>query len=356
MRYNVGMPKETFSSLQRFLFLGVLAGVTALTIWVLWPFVMSVFWALVLAIVLRPIFVGLQRDVKKPSLAALLTIFITLLIVGVPLYAVGLQATREGINLYQHIASDGVSFTALTEQPYVAEVLGVFGFEPRETAVALSNVVKEVGGRVISEAVSIGAATADFVLKFAIMLYLLFFFLRDGAALGRYLQRIIPLGDERERLLFARFTSTTRAVVKGTLIVALAQGAVGALLFLIAGIGSPILWGTLMAFFAMIPAIGPFLIWLPAGIILLLIGNVWQALVVIIGGALIIGSIDNVLRPVLVGRDIQMPDALVLLAILGGIATFGLAGVIIGPVIGALFISIWDLFGKDFSEEITLHG
>ncbi len=350
------MPKETFSALQRFLFVGTLLGVSALTLWVLWPFVMSIFWAVVLAIMLRPVFLWFLERVRRPALASLLTMLATLLVAGVPLYQVGMQAATEALDLYQRIGSDGISLSTVTEGSYAASLLESFGISGAEAEQRLTELAKNTISVVAEGAFSIGRATAGFLLKFGVMLYLLFFFLKDGARLGQYLERIIPLGDERERLLFARFASTTRAVVKGTLIVALVQGAVGALLFFVAGVGSPVLWGAIMAFCALIPAVGPFIVWLPAGIALLLMGSMWQGLVILLGGAFVIGSIDNILRPVLVGRDSEMPDALVLLAILGGIATFGIAGVIIGPVIAALFLSLWDSFGKEFSEEIALRG
>lgn len=350
------MPKETFSSLQHVLFIGTLLGVSALTLWVLWPFVMSIFWAAVLAIMLRPVFLRFLTRVRRPALASLLTILATLLVVGIPLYQVGAQAAHEALDLYQGIASESVSFSAITEGSYATALLDSLGVSSAEAAQKLTELAKNTVSVIAGGALSIGKATAGFLLQFGVMLYLLFFFLKDGQTLGQYLERIIPLGDERERVLFARFASTTRAVVKGTLIVALAQGAIGALLFFVAGVGSPVLWGAIMAFCALIPAVGPFIVWLPAGLVLLLMGSVWQGLVILLGGAFVIGSIDNILRPILVGRDSEMPDALVLLAILGGIATFGIAGVIIGPVIAALFLSLWDSFGKEFSEEIALRG
>ncbi|HUQ30179.1 MAG TPA: AI-2E family transporter [Candidatus Paceibacterota bacterium] len=350
------MHKETFSSLQRFLFIGVLIGVSVLFIWVLMPFVMSVFWAVVLAIILYPIFLRLSARFKRPTLAALSTMLIALIIVGVPLYLIGTRTVIEGLDLYHRVTSGELSVSTLTEAPFVVTVLDTFGIVPSDVTAELTSFIQNAGGTLATEALVVGKATANVFLKGGVMLYLLFFFLRDGAALVLYLQRIIPFGDERERILFKRFTSTTRAVIKGTLIVSLAQGFVGGVLFAIVGISNPILWGVLMAFCATIPAIGPFIVWLPAGLLLLATGSLWQALVVILGGIFIIGTVDNVIRPLLVGRDIEMPDALVLLAILGGVATFGIAGIIIGPVIGALFLSIWDLFGKDFSEEIALHG
>ncbi len=350
------MPKETFDSLQRFLFFGSLLGVTSLFLWILWPFVMSIFWAVVSAILLYPVFVSIRNRVRSPSLAALTTLLGAIIVIGVPLYFVGYLAAQEAIGLFQRISTQGLNVGAILANPFVHQTLSYVGISSTQAAAELSVLAHEASAAIAAQSISIGAATLSFLLKFGVMLYLLFFFLRDGEALASYLQRLIPLGDVREKLLFIRFSSTTRAVVKGTLIVSIVQGVIGAILFFIAGIQSPILWGAIMAFTATIPAVGPFIVWLPAGLILLATGAIWQGLLVILGGIFLIGTVDNLLRPVLVGRDIEMPDALVLVAILGGIATFGIAGVIIGPVIGALFLSIWDLFGKDFSEELSSRG
>jgi predicted PurR-regulated permease PerM len=189
-----------------------------------------------------------------------------------------------------------------------------------------------------------------------LMLYVLFFLLKDGERLGIYLMKIFPLGNEKEKMLFHSFTSTTRAMIKGTVVVSLIQGLIGAILFFIAGVPSPILWGTLMALLALIPAIGPGLAWIPVGIILLLSGDILGAIIVLGGGAGIISLVDNILRPILVGRDTEMPDALILLSIFGGLATFGLAGIVIGPVIAALFISIWNLFSHEYEVELRERG
>lgn len=350
------MHRDTFDALQRFLSLGLLAGVTVLFVWVLQPFIMSVFWAVVLAILLYPLFLMLKRDLKQPSLAAAVSMVIGTLVICVPLYFVGALAVKEGVALYQNASVGGLDLSRLTTNPLVSQVLTFSGTDAATAEAWITEQLSRLGQIVGAQALSLSLATLSAILSIGVMLYLLFFFLRDGEKLTGYLQRIIPLGDVREKLLFTRFASTTRAVVKGTLIVSIVQGIIGAILFWIAGIHSPALWGAVMALVATIPAIGPFIVWLPAGVLLLAAGQIWQGLVVILGGMFIIGLVDNLLRPILVGRDTEMPDALVLLAILGGIATFGMAGIIIGPVIAALFLSIWDLFGKDFGEEFASRG
>ena len=172
----------------------------------------------------------------------------------------------------------------------------------------------------------------------------MFFLLRDEAALSRRIREVIPLRAERQRALLLKFTTVIRATVKGDMLVALLQGALGGLIFWVLGIGAPVLWAVVMAFFSLLPGIGAALIWAPVAVYLLATGSVWQGMVLMAFGALFIGLIDNFLRPFLIGKDTKMPNYVVLISTLGGIATFGLNGFVIGPVIAAIFIAAWDIF------------
>jgi predicted PurR-regulated permease PerM len=194
------------------------------------------------------------------------------------------------------------------------------------------------------QALSIGKGTANFIVSLLLMLYLLFFFLRDGGALTRRIRDAVPLRAEQQRALFTKFAIVTRAMFKGNLLVAAVQGALGGLIFWFLGIHAPVLWGVLMAFLSLLPAVGAAGVWLPVAIYFLATGAVWEGIVLIAYGAFVIGLVDNLLRPYLVGKDTQMPDYVVLISTLGGIAIFGLDGLVIGPVIAAMFIAVWDIF------------
>ena len=183
-----------------------------------------------------------------------------------------------------------------------------------------------------------------FVVSFFLMLYLLFFFLRDGSELAQRLKDAIPLRTEQKRALFSKFTIVIRAMFKGTILVAALQGVLGGIIFWFLGIPAAVLWGVVMAFLSLLPAVGSALIWLPVALYLLATGAVWQGLVLITYGALVIGLVDNLLRPFLIGMDTKLPDYVVLTSTLGGIAIFGLNGFVIGPVIAAMFIATWDIF------------
>lgn len=195
-------------------------------------------------------------------------------------------------------------------------------------------------------AVSFGQVTVDFLLGAFVMLYLLFYLLRDGETLLAHARRAIPLPPEQQQVLASTFTATVHGVLKGDLVVALVQGMLGGLIFWILGVGSPILWAALMAVLSLLPVLGAGLVWAPAAIYLLLAGSLWKAIVLVAFGVLVISTIDNILRPLLVGSDVKMPSYVVLVSTLGGIAIFGINGFVIGPLFAALFMATWDMYSE----------
>ncbi|RYE38679.1 MAG: AI-2E family transporter, partial [Hyphomicrobiales bacterium] len=191
------------------------------------------------------------------------------------------------------------------------------------------------------------ANAAAFLLAFAVGLYVTFFLLRDGEMLGKAVVETLPLEPSVAQRIADRFVTVVRATIKGSGVVALVQGALGAATFAIVGVPAALLWGMLMAIAALLPAIGPAIIWGPVAIYLLAIGDVWQAIVVIISGVVVIGLADNILRPLLVGRDTGIPDWLVLVTTLGGINLLGLSGIVVGPLAGALFLTGWQILAEE---------
>jgi predicted PurR-regulated permease PerM len=186
-----------------------------------------------------------------------------------------------------------------------------------------------------------------------LMLYLLFFFLRDGRALLNAMVQALPLGDVRERRLLNKFAEVARATIKGTLVIGLVQGAMGGILFWVLGIEAAVLWGVVMGLLSLLPAVGAALVWIPAAALLIASGELLKGVVLLVGGTVLIGLADNVLRPLLVGRDTEMPDYLILVSTLGGLALFGLSGVIIGPIVAALFLVVWDMFATEYAEAAS---
>ena len=172
---------------------------------------------------------------------------------------------------------------------------------------------------------------------FFLMLYLLFFILRDGNTIMQHVHRAMPLRDDQERQLFNKFAEVSRATVKGTLVIALVQGFLGGFIFALLGIQGAVFWGVVMAILSLLPAVGTGLVWGPTAIFLLATGDWGKGLILVTYGVLVIGLVDNLLRPILVGRDTKMPDYLVLFSTLGGLSLVGITGLVLGPVIAAVF-------------------
>jgi predicted PurR-regulated permease PerM len=325
-------------------------------------FLMPVFWAAVLATVFFPLqrryVVGLGG---RRSLAALATILTIIGLVVVPLFLIGVAMSREAIQLHEQITSGAIDLQAPLRflqriTPLVSDYLGEFGVDLEGMMKRLSASAVAITQFVASRALGIGQDLMRITALFFLMLYILFFFLRDANRLVATLIRVLPLGDARERQLLAKFAEVAVATIKGTLVVGLVQGAIGGGLFWVLGIPAPVFWGSVMAVFSVLPVVGPGLVWGPAAVILLGLGEIVKGIVLIAAGVIIIGLVDNVLRPLLVGRDTQMPDYLVLLATLGGLSLFGVSGFVIGPVIAAFFLVVWEMFAQEHAERPATQG
>jgi predicted PurR-regulated permease PerM len=189
-----------------------------------------------------------------------------------------------------------------------------------------------------------GQGTFEFLVSFGIMTYLLFFFLREGADVARRIRLAVPLPEHQKRRLQLKFSRVVRATVKGNVLMAITQGALGGLIFWVLDIPSALVWGVLMAFLSLLPAVGAGIVWAPVAAYFLLTGAILPGVILTAFGVLVIGLVDNLLRPILVGKDTRMPDYLILVSTLGGLAVFGLNGFVIGPLIAALFVSSWAIF------------
>jgi predicted PurR-regulated permease PerM len=345
-------PSPLPDSLDDKFFLILLALVSVAFLWLLTPFYGAVFWAAVLAIVFAPLFSRLLRSMpSRPTLAALLSVLLILLLVIFPLSLISAMLVQEAGVLVQRVQSGELSFARYLQQVYevlpawATALLNRFGLNDMTAVQDRISVGLMRGSQFFAtQALNIGQNTFDFVISFFIMLYLLFFFQRDGVALARRMNRTLPLHSDIKTQLSGKFITVIRATVKGNIVVALLQGTLGGLIFWLLDIHAPVLWGTVMVFLSLLPAVGAALVWLPVAIYFLATGAVFEGLLLTAYGVLVIGLVDNLLRPLLVGKDTKMPDYVVLLSTIGGMSLFGLNGFVIGPVIAAMFIAAWDLF------------
>ena len=343
-------------------FILLLIAVTAGFGLVLEEYAVAIFWGVVFAIVFAPLHRKLlMRMPNKPTLAALATLLISLVMVILPLSLIGLSLIKETSAIYDQVSSGNLSAGSYVEQVFNAlpswltpwmEKLHLGTLE--EIQAKLSNIALQASKLAATKAVGLGQNTLGFVVGFGVMLYLIFFLLRDGKELVARIWAATPLAPEHKRELAIKFITVIRATVKGNLAVAAAQGALGGLIFWLLGIQGAVLWAVVMAFLSLLPAVGAGLVWGPVAIYFLATGAVTKGLILAAYGVLVIGLVDNVLRPLLVGKDTKMPDYVVLISTLGGMALFGLSGFVLGPAIAALFMAAWELFATMQEQEEKL--
>ena len=348
-------------NLQDQAFLLLLIAVTVAFGAVLWQFHRAVFWGIILAILFTPLHRKLLKKMpKRPTLAALCTLALCLIVVILPMTVLAISLVQEASVIYERVKSGQINFGLYFQQVIAAIPSWASDLLDRlhltsatELQDKLSSVSVQASQFLATRVLTVGQTTLEFVVSFGIMLYLLFFLVRDGTSLALRIGQATPLNEAHKRQLIEKFTTVIRATVKGNIVVAASQGALGGAMFWILGIQGPVLWGVLMAFLSLLPAIGAGLIWAPVAIYFFATGAVWQGAVLTAFGIGVIGLVDNVLRPILVGKDTKLPDYIVLISTVGGMALFGLTGFVIGPVIAALFVACWDLFAPQHATPTT---
>jgi predicted PurR-regulated permease PerM len=341
-----------YSSLEDKVFLLLLALISLAFVLLLRPFGGAILWGVILAIVFAPLNRRLCENMRqRRTLAALATEIIILVMVILPLMLVVASLVQEGTGVYRRFESGELNFGRYFQRVFDSLPawahhllerfdLNNLGDVPAKVAAALT----KAGQFLFAQAVNLGQNTFSFVISLFVMLYLLFFLLRDGDRLALRIREAIPLRAEQQNALSNRFTAVIRATIKGNIVIALLQGTLGGIIFWILGIRAVLLCGAVMALLSLLPAVGAALVWVPAAIYFLVTGSVWRGVILFAYGIFVIGMADNVLRPILVGKNIQMPNYLVLISTLGGIAVFGINGFVIGPLIAAMFLALWDIF------------
>ena len=333
-------------------FIILLVAVTAAFFWILQPFYGAILWGIASAIVFYPLHLRLRAATgNRQNLAAIITVLLVLAVVIVPIILVGAALGRQASGVYDRVQSGELNFTLYLQRilevlpAWAREILNHFGLnDPAAAMRKLTDVLARTAQSVAAQALGIGRGAFDFVISLGVMLYLLFFLLRDGDHLLSSAKATVPLRAEHATILLDRTSDVVRATVKGGIFVAAIQGMLGGLAFWILEIPGPLLWAAVMAFLSLLPALGAAIVWAPVAIYLLATGSIWQGLFLIGFGVLVIGLIDNLLRPFLVGRSAKLPDYVVLITTLGGIEVFGLNGFVIGPLIAAIFFVSWELF------------
>ena len=324
-------------------------------LWVLLPFYGAIMWGAIIALIFAPLYQRLKASVRgNGTVAALLTLLLVVVIVIIPLALITATMARDAAGVYQRLQSGELNValyfrTAFDALPSsvtsVLDRFGLFDFESVQSRLVAA--LAQASQFIATQALGIGMNTFDFVAALFITLYLAFFMLRDGQRLARTLRNAVPLAPAHKKELIEKFTTVIRATVKGNLIIAAIQGILGGLAFWFLSVKGALFWAVLMAFLSLLPAVGAGLVWVPVAIYFLLTGGIWQSVALTLFGVLVIGLVDNLLRPALVGKDTRLPDYLVMVSTLGGMAVFGINGFVIGPVLAALFIAVWHIYGAE---------
>jgi predicted PurR-regulated permease PerM len=343
-------PQERFS--KTFLLLLTL-GISIMFFMMIRPFLVTVLLAGIFTAMIQPAHARIVRLVRGNNLlASIITILVVVILIAGPLTTFLAIVVGQAVDVSQSVGpwierqlSQPDELGGLIDRiPYADRI------RPYQDQIVskLGELAGTIGSFVVSRVAAATRLTATFVLNLFVMLYAMFFFLTTGKKLLQRILYYMPLSPNEENQMAEKFVSVTRATLKGTMVIGVIQGALCGIAYWATGINSAVFWGTITAVLSVIPGIGGALVWVPAAVYLVATGHPGLAVALTVWCALIVGSVDNVLRPRLVGRDTKMSDLLILLSTLGGIFLFGAVGFIIGPIIAALFVTVWEIYGEAF--------
>ena len=311
---------------------------------VAWPFTMPVFWALILAILLQPLWRLMEERLPfGPVGRGLLVLLLITLVVFVPLVLLGLALPGQVNALIEMAPTYQASFMKIVHDLLSWLPPGISSELQAEFAADTSTNYSDVGRTVFSYLGSAASSTFSLFAQFGVMLYVLFFFLVDGKRIWDAACSYLPFNDQLTQRLGERFVIITKAAVLGVFVIAVAQGAVAGVIYWILGVQAPVALGVATIVAALIPAIGSGLVWVPVAIFLAINGQVTEAVILLAAGFLVISMVDNLLRPRLVGRSTQIPDWVIMVTTLGGLSLIGAAGIVIGPMIAGITFALWQM-------------
>jgi len=336
-------------------FFVILGMVTILFLYLLQPFFFPIFWAAVIAGVFRPLYIRINGKLNRPNLSTAILFLLIALIILLPAGIIGTLVFNESARIYATLSPDAKHLDR-NLQHLISTISGnpiseLFDINEEMLVAKATEVVQGITKYIFVHLTDLTQNTLGLLVKFAIMLYTLFFFVRDGDRFLRLSMKILPLGRGREKFLYERFIVTARSTLKVTLIIGGIQGVLGGAVFFVTDVEGALIWGLLMILMAIVPLVGCSIIWAPAGILMLLAGHVWEGILILTVGVLVISTVDNLLRPILIGQDVAMHPLLIFLSTLGGIILFGFSGFVIGPVITSLLIAIWEMYEEFYRRD-----
>jgi predicted PurR-regulated permease PerM len=329
---------------------------------ILTPFITVIFSAAVLSTAFYPVFKKIRKAFNGwDRVASLLTCFLVVILTVVPISILTVMLTGEGVETYEMIetqidSGDWDKYLSFEEGSFVADIKakleGVVDLETIDIKGEIISGAQTLSSFMVTQTASLLTSLSSLLLNFVLMIFSMFYFFKDGEKIVERVGEISPLPTIHENQLFKKLGSMVKAIMLGVFLTAIAQGFVGGIGFAIAGISSPVFWGAAMAFFSLVPMIGTAVIWVPAAIILAVMGNYGLAIFIVLWGVLAVGSIDNVLRPYLIGGKAHTYPLLTFFVILGGVFTMGFKGIIIGPLVLMALMSFLHIYETEYHKVL----
>lgn len=329
-----------------------------LFIWVINYFIVAIIVAGSLTTLFSPLNLWVRRIFRgHKGLAALLTCIILLLGIIIPAIIIGDIVVNQAISAYENAQETIEKLVEEGDEGWIgnlrnSRLVRWIHLQEIEWGKVFEQALQGVGTGAASVLNIVSKNVFAFFAKFLIILFTMFYFFRDGEHIVQRLKDLSPMNEKYEQSIIKRFRQISRATVRGTILVGLTQGTLGALTLWLTGVNGWMLWGVVMALLSIIPPFGPYVVMVPVGIFQILSGSIIRGIIILVAGVVVIGSVDNLIRPRIVGRSARMHDLVIFFSTLGGIGVFGILGFIVGPVIAALFTTILDIYTVEFQGEL----
>lgn len=325
--------------------------VTAISLYLCWrmlvPFLGVIAWATVLVILFYPVHKRIAKRLNRPSLAALISCLLVVLIILVPIALITIAVFNEFANALQSIQA-GVNYLLDPNSPRSGPILNFVGrfidISQLRSEEFLLERLKGVSGQIAGQTLGFLGGLAGVIVQMFFVIFTMYYFFRDGENISRTVRDTLPLEREQAEGIMSRTREVIDASVYGVITIAAIQGTLGGLAFWVLGLRSALIWGVAMTFLSMVPMLGAFLVWVPAAIYLAATGHYAKALMLAVWGTFVIGMIDNFLRPKLVGSRTRLHELLIFFSVLGGLSVFGVLGVVLGPVVLAITLALVDVY------------
>ena len=336
-------------------FFALIVILTIAMLYLFQPFFYPIFWAAIIAVMFAPMYKWLLKKIHHPAITSFVMLSVVLLVLVIPLTVLSTLIVNQSFEMYQTISNRDISADISSVGKWVESTpLMPFVDEATENwPQYIATVSEKVTGAILAWSADLTKNSARFMMMLFLLFYTLYYFFKDGERMLKRLMYLSPLGDKYEQMMFDRFNSVTRATMKSTFIIGGIQGFLAGIMFWVVGVQGALIWGVIMTILSVIPAIVSVIVWLPAGIIMLALGNIWEGVIILTVGTFIISMIDNLLRPPLIGKDVEMHPLLVLFSTLGGIFLFGVSGFVIGPILVSLYLAIMSIYNHYYNHELS---